>query len=240
MSGNMNNIHLKVIKSFGIVSFLMILLFSCQAQAETAGSGKEVIKEKCLKCHNAQRIFIFKRTPQEWAVTLRRMQEKSPQWLSDADITACADFLSAHYALTGKELFEELCVVCHSRIGNKQLLYQPKTKPAWALAIERMRRKYSFLIGVTDAQKINEFWTDRKNNRNLKVVMKENDFNEALFEAKCGRCHTYNFIYGQKKTKKDWPQVLTRMQKKSPRWISQEDLGRIKKFIFGNKKLITR
>lgn len=166
------------------------------------------------------------------------MKEKDPMWLSNEDMRTCINFLTLNFALTGRDLFEQLCADCHVRGGKKYLLYQRKTIPAWTRAIERMRRKYNFFIGVADAQKINEFWTDPNNNKNLKHNIEGADLIEGVFEDKCGRCHTYPFMYGQKKARQDWLEILTRMLKKSPRWMNQQDLEQIKKHIFSNNKLL--
>jgi hypothetical protein len=202
------------------------------------GPNKKIIEEKCLKCHSAQRIILFKRTSQDWAVIVRRMKEKDLERLSDKEESACVEFLIRNYALTGRDSFESLCVRCHAMAGKKQLLYQRKTIPGWSRAIERMRRKYSFFIDAADAGQINVFWTNLNNNKNLKLNLGEPDFNEGVFEDKCGRCHTYAFMYGQKKTRSGWLEVLIRMQGKSPSWIGQQDVPRIKTHIFSNKKLL--
>lgn len=229
----MSNVYLKGINKFGIPTvyiFFIIALFLFPRKAVKAkleDRGEKVMEEKCFECHSTQRIRFFKRTPEEWSVTVRRMKEKAPMWLSDEDVMDCINFLSLNYAKTGRDLFEALCVSCHVKSGKKQLLYQRKTRPAWARAIERMRRKYSFFIGVTDAKEITEFWTDTNNNKNLKLDLEENDLIEGIFEDKCGRCHTHHFMYRQEKTGQDWLEILNRMQKKNPRWMNEHDLEQI-------------
>lgn len=207
-------------------------------EAKMESPYEKVMEEKCTKCHSTQRILFLKRTPEEWSVTVRRMKEKAPMWLSNEDVTGCINFLSLNYVKTGRDSFEKLCVGCHKMIGKNELLYQRKTGPAWTRAIERMQRKYNFFIGVTDAKQINEFLIDPRNNKNLKLDSDETGSIEGVFENKCGRCHTYPFMYGQKKTGKDWLEVLDRMQEKNPLWIDQQDLEQIKKYIFSNRKLL--
>jgi mono/diheme cytochrome c family protein len=240
----MNSLSLKGINKSGIAAagiFFIIVsfLFLFKAGAATMElQGEKVMEEKCSKCHNTRRIWFFKRTPEEWNVTVRRMKEKDPMWLSEEEVTACVNFLNLTYARTGKDLFKPLCVDCHVVTGKKQLLYQRKTRPARARAIERMRRKYSFLIGVADAKQINEFWTDPNNNKNLKLDVEETDLIEGVFENKCGRCHTYAFMYGQKRARQAWPEILNRMQKKSPEWLGAQDLEQIKRYIFSHRKFL--
>ncbi|GEM_PF-4222614 len=229
-------IFLKKILMVFLIIMLILSLYKA-GEAKMGGEDKEIIEEKCLRCHNMQRIVFFKRTPQEWSVIVRRMKEKCRKCLSDEEEADCLRYLTLNYVKTGKDFFETLCVSCHATAGNTQLLYQRKTISGWSRAIERMRRKYGFLIGVTAAEQINAFWTGSGNNKNLKLNIEETDLIEGVFEDKCGRCHTYNFMYTQKRTKQDWLEILSRMQEKSPLWIIYQDLEQIKKYIFSNEKV---
>lgn len=253
----MSNAYSKRMKKSGIffagILFIVVLfLFShTREKVRNKSADEKVIEKRCSICHRTDRIFFLRRTPVEWSVIVKRMKEKEPNWfsdegkkdkvhnwLTDKDVYAAGNFLKLNYAKTGKAYFEPLCVSCHIMVGKKHLLYQRKTRPGWARSIERMRRKYSHFIGVFEARKIYEFWTNPNNNKNLKNNLEETDIIEGVFEDKCGICHTYHFIYGQKRTKQNWQEVLNRMQRKSPSWIVDQDLGQIKKYIFSNKKLL--
>jgi len=221
------------------VTIFFIILLSCflydPAEAVTDAMGKKIVEEKCTKCHGPDRIYSFKRTLKEWTVIIQRMHEKDPAWLTDKVVESVSDFVKRNYVNTGKDLFESLCVHCHVEIHKKDLLYQPKTRQLWANAIERMRRKYVLVIGIAESELIKEFWTDPKNNKNLKLHEEDSDISRAVFENKCGRCHTYNFMYGQKRTMQDWLVILNRMQKKSPIWIDSQNLKQIERYIFSKK-----
>ncbi|MDP3041332.1 MAG: hypothetical protein Q8N62_01160 [Candidatus Omnitrophota bacterium] len=240
----MNSVHLKrIITSIvrcGIILFIILLncLLYNSAAAAMDGSDKKIAEEKCSKCHGLERVFSFKRTLREWAVIIQRMQEKDPAWLKDKDAVSCGDFVKLNYSKTGKDLFESSCVNCHVAANKKHLLYQRKTRQSWESAIERMRRKYVLVIGIADSKLIKEFWSDPKNNKDLKLNVEESDIIKDVFEDKCGRCHTYNFMYGQKRTIRDWTEILNRMQGKSPVWIDSQDLKQIKEHIFSNNEFL--
>jgi cytochrome b561 len=48
-------------------------------------SGKELIKTKCTRCHDLDRINEAKKTPVEWKKTVERMRDKDPSWISDEE-----------------------------------------------------------------------------------------------------------------------------------------------------------
>ena len=240
----MSRAILKGISKPGIllgVILIVVLLFMFVSKPKETGIksvSESLMEEKCVKCHDTQRIRFFKRTPQEWEVIVRRMREKDTGWLSEEDAAACLGFLKLAFSKTGKDLFVPLCVDCHIKAGKRQLLYLRKTREAWIRSIGRMQRKYSAFIGEADAKQIIDFWTTPDNNRNLKLTSEEIDVSEGVFEDKCGRCHTYQFIYGQKMTTQDWPEILNRMRNKSPGFMDEQDLERIKKYIFSNNRFL--
>jgi hypothetical protein len=240
----MNSVGKNSFKKSGIIlggiflMFAMFLSVSKTIEAKTGIADEKTIEGKCSKCHDTRRVFFLKRSPKQWKTTVLRMQGKDPQWLSDADIETSINFLNRYSSKTGKDLFQQSCVNCHRRLGKKQLLFQRKTIPAWRRAIARMQRKHIFFIGVEDAEQISEYWTDPNNNKNLKLDLEETDLIEGVFENKCGRCHTYNFMYGAKAKKEDWLEILTRMQEKSPSWMDEQAMAQIKEYIFSNKKLL--
>lgn len=253
----MSSVYLKGMKKSGIFFvgilfiFVLFLFPHNQAKVKDKSAEEKVIEKKCTICHSIDRIFFLKRTPEEWSAIVKRMKEKEPNWFSDEDkkdkvynwlkdedVYDAVHFLKLNYVKTGREFFGPLCVSCHAIVGKKQLLYQRKTRPAWARSIERMQRKYSNFIGVSDARKIYEFWTNPDNNKNLKNNLEETDMAEGVFEDKCGMCHTHQFIYGQKRTKQDWQAILNRMQIKSPSWIAEKDLGQIKKYMLSDKRFL--
>ena len=199
-------------------------------------SGRELLQQKCFRCHDLKRVFYLRKSQQQWQVTVERMQNKIPKWIGAEDVKQISVFLTKNYGVDRKVLFKDLCVSCHQRIKKKELLYKKKTKNAWARAIERMRYKYHFLIGVDETEEIYWYCTNPRNNKNLKLEIDEHDKLEGIFENKCGRCHTFGFLTRHKMKETDWQRVLYRMQSKSPALINDQDLEEIRQYIHSSDK----
>lgn len=235
------NIRKKIIVLACIIfTNAIVLSLHKPTQADTGIYEGKIIEEKCARCHSPDRTNFLKKDKEGWDITLKRMREKDTSWLSEEDVIACAAFLNSQRAISGESLFKKLCLSCHSEKGREKLLYQAKAKEAWVRAIERMRRKFNFLIGIAEASEIAKFWTAPENNKNLKLKSEPIDILEGVFEEKCGRCHTHNFFYSKKKKENDWLNLLNRMRSKSPQWINRQNLEQIKEYIFQNKKFLIK
>jgi mono/diheme cytochrome c family protein len=58
-------------------------------------SAKAVFELKCSICHGIDRPLGKNKTPAEWSSTVKRMQEKAPEKMSDADVKAIVAYLNA-------------------------------------------------------------------------------------------------------------------------------------------------
>ncbi|MBI4845935.1 MAG: hypothetical protein HY810_05630 [Candidatus Omnitrophica bacterium] len=222
--------------AIGVVIVLILRLPSFFKKDESHCAGGELLQNKCFKCHDLKRIFFVRKSHGQWMVTVKRMQDKAPEWLSDEIAEKVISLLASRYGVERGSLFKEMCVRCHKRIKKEKVLYGKKTKRAWARSIERMRKDFSFIIGVDQAEEIYEYWTDPVNNKNLKLEVAKEDNREESFEIKCGRCHTQGFLSKQKFNEENWTKVLERMQEKSPTWINDEELDEMLKYLFPKEK----
>lgn len=205
-----------------------------------AEGAHDLIEKKCVICHDLKRVHANKMSASRWADTVQRMQSKKQDWLNEQEIDEILAVLSANNLIDRKYLFERRCFDCHNGINKQNLLFLRKTKSGWQRSIERMRKRYSMRIGVDEAKEIAIYWTDFKNNKNLKLEEKEYDRLQGVFENKCGACHSYNFLYGQKHNKSSWMTILNRKKQKNPYIIKGNDLQDIQDYILQTKSLLVK
>ncbi len=65
-------------------------------QTNPESKREELTEKKCLRCHVYETVFKAKRPKDEWQVINKRMQEKSPQWLTDEEVNLIAEFLGGN------------------------------------------------------------------------------------------------------------------------------------------------
>ena len=224
--------------------FLVIaLILNCLVFFEIGFSAQAynaLIEEKCVHCHNFDRIYYNKMSLARWANTIKRMQAKRPGWIMDKQAESVFAVLTTNNLIESKFLFEKKCLDCHERKGQKSKLYMVKTRQGWKRAIKRMRKKFCMFIGIDEAEEITIYWTDPKNNNNLKLNETDYDLLEGGFEEKCGACHSYKFIYHNKYRLNDWIPILKRMQQKSPAIIKKSDLKDIKDYLLQTESLLVK
>ena len=67
------------------------------APAAPAADGKTLFDTKCSVCHGLDRATVRKETKEKWASTIKDMQGKKADWISDADAAKILDYLVAEY-----------------------------------------------------------------------------------------------------------------------------------------------
>jgi len=67
------------------------------APASPAADGRSVFETKCSVCHGLDRATVRKETKEKWASTIKDMQGKKADWISDADAAKILDYLVAEY-----------------------------------------------------------------------------------------------------------------------------------------------
>ena len=69
-------------------------------------------KESCTKCHDVERINNRSMSEEQWLATIKRMQQKAPELISDEKI----NLLTAYFhrrELTMAKIFSGKCQLCH-------------------------------------------------------------------------------------------------------------------------------
>lgn len=90
-----------------IMIILVLLAFLCsgvlvhQITAGEAPDGKSLFEQKCNSCHSLAKTTSKKKTPEGWAVTVKRMRvlmdKKDKNWLNDDEEKIITDYLAKEY-----------------------------------------------------------------------------------------------------------------------------------------------
>lgn len=130
------------------ISIACSLTATRAAQLELpATSGVELVRAKCLGCHEADLIVAQKLARAGWI----REIEKMTSWgarVSDEEKEKLADYFAAHFAPVkkaavadnvahGQAIYEAQCLNCH---GAELIKAQRLARPAWVREIEKMIR----------------------------------------------------------------------------------------------------
>ena len=57
--------------------------------------GKALFEQKCSVCHGLDRATARAATKEKWASTIKEMQGKKADWISDADAAKILEYLSS-------------------------------------------------------------------------------------------------------------------------------------------------
>lgn len=126
-----------------------------------------LFEEKCGLCHSVQRAFIEKMDAGQIQETVKRMQHRAPQWISDDESETIIDFMvngargvrrPDHGDISGgpAEVFRERCAGCHP-LERSYLYLETTLDPAWPLLVKRMQLKAPDWISDTEAEQIVDY-----------------------------------------------------------------------------------
>lgn len=83
-----------VLTAVAISSAITVTSFA--AQQAPAGSGEQLLEQRCSACHSSSRAKMVQKTRAEWEKTVARMVRKGAD-LSEAEQKTLVDYLSATY-----------------------------------------------------------------------------------------------------------------------------------------------
>jgi len=111
--------------------------------------GRQLVVEKCAKCHSLERVFTLFKDEEGWTKTVNRMALIGAPNIRDYDAKQIIHFLlqqqkkrkNADLALVeeeiGKTLISKKCSLCH----GLERVYQPvKSEDEWRMTVERMKK----------------------------------------------------------------------------------------------------
>lgn len=124
--------------------------------------GRQVVNQRCSKCHTLERVFRSVKSEAGWAATINRMAVLDAPNISSFDIKQAIHFLTQRRKplkggdtaglnqLFGKTVLETKCVSCHTR---ERIVKADKDREKWEKTILRMIKHSKDPAYLTDDEK---------------------------------------------------------------------------------------
>ncbi len=125
--------------------------------------GRELVIQKCNKCHDLTRVFTMVKTPESWQETVNRMQERDPTWLAPDQVEQIVYFLSERQNINKAEQVTPVqvetmlltkCSKCHNL---DRAFAQRRTEHEWKILVKRMSVRHRSWINDAEAQLIGDY-----------------------------------------------------------------------------------
>ncbi|MFC1845247.1 hypothetical protein ACFLZ5_10750, partial [Thermodesulfobacteriota bacterium] len=156
-------------------------------------------QETCTKCHDDKRIVSRSMSQEQWLATIRRMQKKAPELITDEKITLLAAYFHRR-ELAMARIFYGKCQLCHYE-GSGVEVSRGSTLQLNGLVV-LANEEFGDSIRVTDVNNLLSFHVQRQK-RNMQ-----------LYENDCSSCHISG-IPKKKQPDKEPPEEKSREE-----WIS--------------------
>jgi mono/diheme cytochrome c family protein len=125
--------------------------------------GRELVIQKCNKCHDLTRVFTMVKTPEDWVAAVNRMQMRDPTWLSQDQVEQIVYYLSERQNIAKPEQVTPIqaetmlltkCSKCHNldRAFNKR-----RSDREWKILVKRMSVRHRSWISDAEAQLIGDY-----------------------------------------------------------------------------------
>lgn len=113
--------------------------------------GRQVVNQRCNKCHTLERVFRSFKSEEGWAATINRMAELDAPNISSFDIKQAIHFLTSRQEtladedkpklnrFVGRTIMENKCTTCHTL---ERIIRADKDRETWEKTVNRMI-KYS-------------------------------------------------------------------------------------------------
>lgn len=134
-----------------------------------ANLGRQIINQKCNKCHSLERVYRASKNEDEWTATINKMASLDVPNISSFDIKQSIHFLANREnpannnktnKISGKIIMETKCTACHSL---DRILHANKSKEEWKNTIELMisRSGDSDYLTTQEQKKLIEYLINR-------------------------------------------------------------------------------
>ncbi|MFU8770141.1 MAG: hypothetical protein ACNA7H_10425 [Desulfotignum sp.] len=124
--------------------------------------GRQVVNQRCSKCHTLERVFRSVKSETDWAATINRMAALDAPNISSFDIKQAIHFLTWRQKPVkegdtaglnqqfGKTVLETKCVSCHTR---ERIVKADKDREQWEKTIRRMVKHSKDPAYISDKEK---------------------------------------------------------------------------------------
>ena len=125
--------------------------------------GREMVIQKCNRCHDLTRVFTMVKTPEEWIATINRMTQHDPTWINTGQIDQIVYFLSERQNINKTDdiltvqietLMDTKCSRCHD---IERVFAQRRTRDEWRTLVTRMSNRHRGWITDTEAKLIGDY-----------------------------------------------------------------------------------
>jgi cytochrome c5 len=131
-------------------------------------------EETCTKCHDDERINSRSKSDEQWLATIKRMQQKAPELISDEKINLLAAYFHRR-ELTMARIFYNRCWLCHRDTLGGAILHSSTIETNRFIVIANEESGES--LRVTDAKNL------------LSAHAQRQERNMQVYESKCATCH---------------------------------------------------
>jgi cytochrome c5 len=125
--------------------------------------GRELVIQKCNKCHDLTRVFTMVKTSDDWLNTVNRMAQRDPTWISPNQIDQIVYFLSERQNINKPQniltvhietLLDTRCSKCHN---IERIFAKRRTAQEWRTLVTRMSNRHRSWINDTEAKLIGDY-----------------------------------------------------------------------------------
>ncbi len=149
-----------------------------------------VFQETCTTCHPGEEVARHSMSAEESLRTVLRMQEKSPQTITDDKIEALMRFHLRQEAAQAN-LFEGRCATCH-KLSEKPQTASPLPVNSLDALINLANTELCGGINVNDARTLIDFHKERERRE------------MGVFEHNCSACHAETASSNLPRTMDEW------------------------------------
>ncbi len=125
--------------------------------------GRQLVIQKCNKCHDLTRVFTMVKSPEDWKGTINRMVQRDPTWIAANQIDQIVYFLSERQNINDTEkiltvqietLLDTKCSRCHN---VERVFAQRRTREEWRTLVTRMSNRHRSWISDMEAKVIGDY-----------------------------------------------------------------------------------
>jgi len=148
----------------GVLSYLQSHSKKAEKTVSLADE-RRLFEQKCSLCHTLDRIFLEPLNEKSRQHIVKRMQEKSPGWISKDEAKQVLDYLSKAPKVERKkkatdvpaEIFQERCSACHTLERVYSKLKSEKGAAPWMHIVQRMQKKAPQWLSEKDAKLVIQY-----------------------------------------------------------------------------------
>jgi hypothetical protein len=166
----------------------------------------DTFQETCTKCHDDERINNRSMSPEQWQATIKRMQQKVPELISDEKVIILSSYFHRR-ELSMARIFHDKCPLCHvksSEITLNQAFDQQTTN-----LIVMASQEFGGSLQIRKFRSLQASHIERQK-RNMQ-----------LYESDCQICHVVGLPNEQvdsidsqgKRTRSEWVFFIVSLQK---------------------------